>query len=122
MSDVKASQDQEPSATPDSTEPVHQRIQVELPELLGEVAYEYSNLVRLASSKTDLRLAFGDVTPTGKLNPKFGVVLSHNVAKALLTALTRTIETVEGQLGSEISPQQGIEINVQPPEVPAGES
>ena len=106
----------------DSTEPVHERIRVELPELLGEVGYEYSNLVRLASSKTDLRLAFGDVTPAGKLNPKFGVVLSHTVAKALLLALTRTIETVEEQLGSEIPAQQGIEISVQPPETPAGES
>lgn len=96
----------------DQTTPVEQKIKVQVPELLGEVTYEYSNLVRLASSETDVRLAFGDITPTGKLVPKFGVALSPAVAKSLLKALTRIIESLEERLGAEIQQHQGIEIVV----------
>ena len=86
------------------------KITVKLPDVLGQVTYEYSNLARLACSKTDVRIAFADVTPVGKLVPKFGAVLSPAVAKSLLEALTRIIKTLEQRLGSEIPPHEGLEI------------
>ena len=106
----------------DPTTPADPEINVEIPELLGEVAYEYSNLVRLASSRTDVRLAFGDITPTGKLAPKFGVALPPSVAKSLLKALARIIDSIEERLGAEIPLYDNIQIVVDVEKPPANDT
>ncbi len=72
---------------------------IELPELLGLVDFQCSNFVRLASNSADVRIAFGDLGPTGKMTPRTGFALSHAVAKSLQKALSRQIETLEEKYG-----------------------
>jgi hypothetical protein len=62
--------------------------------------------VRLSSNKWDLRLAFGEIGPTGKLEPRTGVILPHLVAKGLMRALGRIIENIEGKIGEIKDPDE----------------
>ncbi|MDA1313742.1 MAG: hypothetical protein O2968_10440 [Acidobacteria bacterium] len=89
----------EPREQDDATEPIEQTKTLELPELLGLVDYQCSNYVRLSSNSADVRLAFGDIGPTGNLVPRSGFALSPIVAKALHKALGRQLEQVEEKSG-----------------------
>jgi hypothetical protein len=72
---------------------------LELADISDKVPYTYVNHVRLASNKWDVRLAFGDIGPTGKLEPRIGVILPHIVAKGLMRALGRIVENIESKHG-----------------------
>lgn len=91
---------------PDPSEVEHIRREVELPEILDKVEYVYSNHVRLSASKWDIRFAFGDIGPTGEVRPLSGVVLPHLVAKALLKALQRMVESTEKRMGGIHDPDE----------------
>lgn len=108
----------------DPTTPTEAEVKmVELPELLGKVEYVYTNHARLSTSKWDIRIAFGDIDPTGHLEPKFGVILPHIVAKGLLKALTRMVEATEKRLGEIIDPTEDtIEIAVEAEVPPRAET
>ena len=81
-------------------------IAAHLPEILDKVQYEYANHARLASNKWDVRIAFGEIGPTGVLTPKTGVILPHIVAKGLAAALDRIVKKVEERIGEIVDPDQ----------------
>lgn len=89
----------------------HTQYRVEIPEVLDLVEYAYANHARLSANKWDIRIAFGDIGPTGKLSPAIGVVLPHLTAKKLLEALGRMVEAAEAKLGHPIEdPDDGGEV------------
>jgi len=113
MSDLK--EEQQGGAGPvrqniSAGEPVRQNISVEVPELLGLVDFQYCNFVRLASNNTDVRIAFGDIGPTGKLTPRDGFALSPIVAKSLHKALGGQLSKIESEHGP--IPESPVEIQI----------
>ena len=103
----------------DSTTEVvkEEKLRVEIPEILDKVVYSYSNHARLSANKWDIRIAFGDLGPTGEVRPVNGIVLPHLTAKGLLAALARMVEVTEKRLGGPIEdPDDGkIEIQIDAP-------
>jgi hypothetical protein len=78
--------------------------QVELKQVLSDVEYSYANHAALASSKWDIRIAFGDITPDGKVTPSRGVIIPFLVAKNLARALQRMVDSVEESIGEIVDP------------------
>lgn len=103
------------TAPADPTEPITIRHSFQIPEILGNVDYVYSNHARLSSNKTEIRFAFGDIDPTGKLIPGAGIILPHVVAKSFSKALLRVIEEAEKTMGEIIDPTEGtMEVDLGP--------
>ena len=78
----------------------------DLPEILDKVPYLYVNHARLSSNKWDIRVAFGEIGPTGQLEPRSGVILPHITAKGLAAALARVVKAVEERVGEIVDPDQ----------------
>ena len=56
-------------------------------KLLQTVSFVYVNTSGVQGSNWDIRIAFGDRGPTKQVEPKVGIIMSHQHAKALLKAL-----------------------------------
>jgi hypothetical protein len=87
---------------------VHGEIHVDVSskEILDKVQYIYSNHARLSSSKWDVRIAFGEIGPTGQVEGRCGVVLSHVAAKNLAAALDRVVKALEQRIGEIVDPDK----------------
>jgi hypothetical protein len=68
-------------------------------ELWEKVPYTYVNSSQTVGSNWDVRFVFSERLPNDTVQPRVGIVMSPQHAKALLGALTTTIEKLEGMLG-----------------------
>jgi hypothetical protein len=75
-----------------------------LKQVLSDVDYTYANHAALASSKWDIRIAFGDIAPDGKVTPSKGVIIPFLMAKNLARALQKMIDGVEDLVGEIVDP------------------
>ena len=98
--------DDKTEAKPDLATPESEGVAIEVPEILDKVEYLYANHSRLATSKWEVRLAFGEIGPTGETKPKVGVVMSHLHAKSLLNALSRILKALEDRIGEIKDPDE----------------
>ena len=97
---------------------VAERLEVTLPEILGTVEYTYSNHARLSQSPFDFRIAFGDITPTGDVKPRVGVIIPPITAKGLHAALERLVGQYEERYGAIRSPDEKSEVVVEAEQKP----
>lgn len=78
-----------------------------------DIAYVYINNTRVAISNWDVRFVFSESLPSQKVMSRFGVVMSHQHAKALLESLAGTIASIEAIMG---------EIKVKPTSLSQGDT
>jgi hypothetical protein len=57
------------------------------------------NTSAVQASNWDIRIAFGDRGPTKQVEPKVGIILSYQHAKALLKALQSVVKITEEKFG-----------------------
>ena len=74
-------------------------------QLLHEVSFVYVNTSAVQGSNWDIRIAFGDRGPTKQIEPKAGIILSHQHAKALLKSLEGIVKITEEKFGEIRLPQ-----------------
>src|SRR6266849_3013310 len=70
-------------------------------ELWDKVSYTYVNSSQTVGTNWDVRIVFGERFGT-KVEPRMGVVMSHQHAKAFLGTLGSTIERIERAIGGPI--------------------
>ena len=75
-------------------------ITIEVPDILGEVdRYSYVNLMRVASTGNDIRIAVADLNPISKKpTGAIGIVMSHEYARKFVRALNSVVDSLDKQL------------------------
>lgn len=71
-------------------------------ELWDRASYVYVNSSQTQGSNWDVRIVFSERFGT-KVEPRVGIVMSHQHAKAFLRALTHTISQLEKAIGGPIT-------------------
>lgn len=79
------------------------------PDAYEKINFIYVNNTFMSGSNWDVRFVFAERLPTGKVEPRVGIVMSHQHAKALLETLAvnvRNIESLVGEIKYKPSLQQ----------------
>jgi len=69
------------------------------PEVLEKIQYVYVNNTYLYGSNWDIRFVFAERSPSDKVEPRVGIVMSYQHAKAFLEVFTTQIKNIESAMG-----------------------
>ena len=69
------------------------------PDAHEKVTYFYINNTFLFGSNWDVRFVFAERLPSGTAEPRVGIVMSHQHAKALLEVLAANVKAIESLVG-----------------------
>lgn len=89
--------------TPTEPQPKMELTTSQLPPDTDEkIKYIYINNTFLFISNWDVRFVFAERLPTDKVEPRVGIVMSHQHAKAFLEVFTANIKGLEAMMGEII--------------------
>ena len=71
----------------------------EINEMMRDVNYTYVNTTGFTATNWDVRIGFGDRLPSGRIDPKFGIIMSYEHARIFLKIMSATIDKTKAQLG-----------------------